>query len=131
VVEARSAAGKDFGVVLLPEGLIEFVPEVGALIAEINELLAATPEADAGRVSSGLSEKSRQVPFLSPTPSLTIPTPSDATSSSRIRLSSPVLPHEPVVEVDNGHACPPPPPHHESPSAPQYGVKCKMPGWGS
>jgi 6-phosphofructokinase len=33
--------GKDYGVVLLPEGLIEFVPEFNRLIADINEVLAA------------------------------------------------------------------------------------------
>lgn len=36
IVAARSAAGKDYGVFLIPEGLIEFVPEVGSLIAELN-----------------------------------------------------------------------------------------------
>ena len=40
IVQARSAKDKDYGVVLLPEGLIEFVPEVGALIRNINEVLA-------------------------------------------------------------------------------------------
>lgn len=33
--------GKDYGVILLPEGLIEFVPEFNRLIADINEVLAA------------------------------------------------------------------------------------------
>ena len=33
--------GKDYGVVLLPEGLIEFVPEFNRLITEINEVLAS------------------------------------------------------------------------------------------
>ena len=40
VVKTRAAAGKDFGVVLVPEGLIEFVPEVKKLIEELNDLLA-------------------------------------------------------------------------------------------
>ncbi|EZG43176.1 phosphofructokinase [Gregarina niphandrodes] len=39
MVEARHKLGKDYGVVLLPEGLIEFIPEVGALISEINDIL--------------------------------------------------------------------------------------------
>lgn len=39
VVAARSKNGENFGVVLIPEGLIEFIPEVGALIKEINKLL--------------------------------------------------------------------------------------------
>ncbi len=40
VITARAAHKKNFGVVLVPEGLIEFVPEVKALIDELNELLA-------------------------------------------------------------------------------------------
>ena len=39
MIVARSDAGKDFGVILVPEGLIEFIPQVGALIKELNELL--------------------------------------------------------------------------------------------
>ncbi len=34
----RSEAGKDYGVVLVPEGLIEFMPEMKAMIAELNKL---------------------------------------------------------------------------------------------
>lgn len=44
-VAARASKGENFGVVLIPEGLIEFVPEMKVLIAGINELLAN--EADA------------------------------------------------------------------------------------
>lgn len=40
VVAARALAGENFGVVLIPEGLIEFIPEVGKLIEELNLLLA-------------------------------------------------------------------------------------------
>lgn len=39
-VENRSANGNNFGVAIIPEGVVEFVPEFKALIAEINELLA-------------------------------------------------------------------------------------------
>ena len=39
-VAARAAKGMNFGVVLIPEGLVEFVPEVKKLISEINDLLA-------------------------------------------------------------------------------------------
>lgn len=39
-VVARAANGENFGLVLVPEGLIEFVPEIGTLIAELNELLS-------------------------------------------------------------------------------------------
>ena len=36
----RAANGEKFGTVLIPEGLIEFVPEMGALIGELNDALA-------------------------------------------------------------------------------------------
>ena len=39
-VEARGNKGDNFGVALIPEGIVEFVPEFSKLIAEINELLA-------------------------------------------------------------------------------------------
>jgi diphosphate-dependent phosphofructokinase len=41
VVTGRSRNGLDFGVVLVPEGLIEFIPEMKKLIAELNDLLAS------------------------------------------------------------------------------------------
>ena len=40
VVAARAEAGLNFGTVLIPEGLIEFIPAMKALIAELNDLLA-------------------------------------------------------------------------------------------
>merc|ERR1712196_730476 len=36
VVAKRSAAGKDFGVVLVPEGLLTYIPEMKGLIQELN-----------------------------------------------------------------------------------------------
>ena len=39
-VNARANNGMNFGVVIIPEGVVEFVPEFSALIKEINELLA-------------------------------------------------------------------------------------------
>ncbi len=36
----RAENNENFGVVLVPEGLIEFIPEMGALISELNDLLA-------------------------------------------------------------------------------------------
>ncbi len=41
IVAARAADGNNFGTVLIPEGLIEFIPAMKALIAELNDLLAA------------------------------------------------------------------------------------------
>jgi pyrophosphate--fructose-6-phosphate 1-phosphotransferase len=39
VIRRRSAVGRDFGVVLVPEGLVEFIPEIRVLIAELNDIL--------------------------------------------------------------------------------------------
>ena len=39
-VETRGNNGENFGVAIIPEGIVEFVPEFSKLIAEINELLA-------------------------------------------------------------------------------------------
>jgi pyrophosphate--fructose-6-phosphate 1-phosphotransferase len=39
-VASRAAAGENFGVCLVPEGLIEFIPEMRALFAELNDLMA-------------------------------------------------------------------------------------------
>ena len=41
-VEKRAAEGLNFGVAIIPEGVVEFVPEFSALIKEINELLAGS-----------------------------------------------------------------------------------------
>ena len=56
----RAANGEQFGSVLIPEGLIEFVPEMGNLISELNELLAAHGEA-----FNGLSSLPQKREFVS------------------------------------------------------------------
>ena len=43
-VAARAAQGKNFGTVLIPEGLIEFIPAMKALISELNDFLASNAE---------------------------------------------------------------------------------------
>jgi pyrophosphate--fructose-6-phosphate 1-phosphotransferase len=40
VIVKRSAKGKNFGVALVPEGLIEFIPEMKELISALNDVLA-------------------------------------------------------------------------------------------
>jgi pyrophosphate--fructose-6-phosphate 1-phosphotransferase len=40
VIIERSHKGMNYGVVLAPEGLIEFIPEMNAMIAELNDVLA-------------------------------------------------------------------------------------------
>lgn len=39
LIEERARRGKNFGVILVPEGLIEFIEEVKRLIGEINYIL--------------------------------------------------------------------------------------------
>ena len=55
-VAARAAKGWNFGVAIIPEGIVEFVPEFSVLIAEINELLAGE-KADAFNALPSWSEK--------------------------------------------------------------------------
>ena len=59
-VAARAAKGENFGVVIIPEGLIEFVPEMKTLIAGINELLAHESEA-----FKALPSPDAQIAFIS------------------------------------------------------------------
>ncbi|MBO4902062.1 MAG: diphosphate--fructose-6-phosphate 1-phosphotransferase [Lachnospiraceae bacterium] len=70
-VEKRGNAGNNFGVAIIPEGIVEFVPEFSKLIAEINELLAgantekfnALPDWDAkyAFIENGLTKESMAV----------------------------------------------------------------------
>ena len=55
-VAARAAKGWNFGVAIIPEGIVEFVPEFSVLIAEINELLAGE-KADAFNALPSWKEK--------------------------------------------------------------------------
>lgn len=55
-VAKRAEKGMNFGVALIPEGVVEFVPEFSVLIHEINELLAGT-KADAFNALPSWKEK--------------------------------------------------------------------------
>ncbi|MBP6284728.1 MAG: diphosphate--fructose-6-phosphate 1-phosphotransferase, partial [Paludibacteraceae bacterium] len=59
VVATRSAKGNNFGIALIPEGLIEFIPEMKTLISELNELLAH--ESDVQKALKGLTADSAAV----------------------------------------------------------------------
>ncbi len=50
IVADRAARGMNYGVVLVPEGLIEFIPAIKKLISELNDMLAAN-QADFDMVS--------------------------------------------------------------------------------
>ena len=70
-VEARAAKGMNFGIAVIPEGVVEFVPEFSVLIQEINELLAGskadefnalpTWEAKYAFIENGLTKESMEV----------------------------------------------------------------------
>ena len=56
----RSERGKNYGVILVPEGLIEFIPEVKVLIREINDILAKEFQGELeAHVVKSLTESSR------------------------------------------------------------------------
>ncbi|MDE6241971.1 MAG: diphosphate--fructose-6-phosphate 1-phosphotransferase [Anaeroplasmataceae bacterium] len=55
-VANRAAKGMNFGVAIIPEGVVEFVPEFSVLIHEINELLAGS-KADAFNKLTSWKEK--------------------------------------------------------------------------
>eukprot|EP00611_Tribonema_gayanum_P020227 TRINITY_DN3650_c0_g1_i4.p1 TRINITY_DN3650_c0_g1~~TRINITY_DN3650_c0_g1_i4.p1 ORF type:complete len:389 (+),score=166.70 TRINITY_DN3650_c0_g1_i4:1285-2451(+) len=61
MVVARAAKGKHYGVVLLPEGLIEFIPEFNHLIAEINNVLASGVEPTIEAMSAALTPTNKAV----------------------------------------------------------------------
>ena len=48
-VAARAADGKYFGTVIIPEGLIEFIPAIKKLIAQLNDVLAMPEAQNLGR----------------------------------------------------------------------------------
>ncbi|MCC5832687.1 MAG: diphosphate--fructose-6-phosphate 1-phosphotransferase [Chlamydiales bacterium] len=56
VVCKRAKENKNYGVVLIPEGLIEFLPEMKQLIGELNKMMAK----DVEDALSGLSERARE-----------------------------------------------------------------------
>lgn len=60
LIEARSQQGKEYGVFLIPEGVIEFIPEFKILIQELNSLLAENSNISIDNISSKLSQNSLQ-----------------------------------------------------------------------
>ena len=45
IIVKRANAGKNFGIAVIPEGLIEFIPEMGSMISNLNDIMA-TLESD-------------------------------------------------------------------------------------
>lgn len=57
VVTTRARNGETFGVALIPEGLVEFIPEIKVLIAELNELLSEGETAETFQTLATNTEK--------------------------------------------------------------------------
>ncbi|KAK4398896.1 Pyrophosphate--fructose 6-phosphate 1-phosphotransferase subunit beta [Sesamum angolense] len=67
VICKRAELGYNYGVILIPEGLIDFIPEVQQLIAELNEILAHDIVDEAGLWKKKLTPQSLQLfDFLPP-----------------------------------------------------------------
>lgn len=61
IVQRSEESNKNYGMILLPEGLIEFLPEFNTLIADINEALAAGAEATEAAMLSALAPANQLV----------------------------------------------------------------------
>ncbi|KAJ6999362.1 hypothetical protein D5086_007732 [Populus alba] len=67
IICKRSDLGYNYGVILVPEGLIDFIPEVQYLIAELNEILAHDVVDEDGLWKKKLTNQSLQLfEFLPP-----------------------------------------------------------------
>lgn len=60
LIVKRAKGGKNYGVFLIPEGLIEFIPEIKRLIGELNSVLADNPKGSKGSVLSSLTAESKE-----------------------------------------------------------------------
>lgn len=59
VIAYRAARGINHGVVIVPEGLIEFIPEMQKLIGELNRIIAAGRDELKGMDTAGMKEHIR------------------------------------------------------------------------
>ncbi|XP_056863046.1 pyrophosphate--fructose 6-phosphate 1-phosphotransferase subunit beta 1 [Raphanus sativus] len=66
VICKRADLGYNYGVILIPEGLIDFIPEVQELIAELNEILANEVVDESGEWKKKLTEQSLKLFDLLP-----------------------------------------------------------------
>ena len=56
IIVRRAENGKNFGIAVIPEGLIEFIPEMGSMISNLNDIMASL-ESDSNFVTASSSEK--------------------------------------------------------------------------
>ncbi|EOA20279.1 hypothetical protein CARUB_v10000587mg [Capsella rubella] len=68
VICKRAESGYNYGVILVPEGLIDFIPEVQELISELNEVLAQGNVDEEGQWKKNLKKETLKIfEFLPPT----------------------------------------------------------------
>lgn len=60
IVQKRSSEGKNYGIALIPEGIIEFIPEFVGLISELNQVCVEHKDVDLSKVPELLSQESKQ-----------------------------------------------------------------------
>lgn len=51
IIVKRANSGKNFGIAVIPEGLIEFIPEMGSMISNLNDIMASL-ESDSAFVNA-------------------------------------------------------------------------------
>jgi len=56
----RSEAGKDYGVIVIPEGLVEFIPEISSLLKELNMALAKEESPSSHAIIASLSRSGQK-----------------------------------------------------------------------
>jgi pyrophosphate--fructose-6-phosphate 1-phosphotransferase len=62
LINKRQKSGKNYGVILIPEGIIEFLPDVRALISELNPLAGKEIEEVKEKLSRGALQTFLQIP---------------------------------------------------------------------
>ncbi|CAJ2678367.1 unnamed protein product [Trifolium pratense] len=66
IISKRAEANYNSGVILIPEGLIDFIPEVQHLISELNEILAHDTVDEGGLWKKKLADQSLKLFELLP-----------------------------------------------------------------
>jgi pyrophosphate--fructose-6-phosphate 1-phosphotransferase len=61
VIYKRAENGYNYGVILVPEGLIDFIPEVQQLISELNEVLAEGNVDEEGQWKKNLKKETLEI----------------------------------------------------------------------
>ena len=56
IIVRRSNNGKNFGIAVVPEGLIEFIPEMGSMISNLNDIMA-TLENDSSFINASSNQE--------------------------------------------------------------------------